>query len=287
MPTPFSCWSSAPPGEQVVLVGRVHEPSSECGDVARLPCLDGVEHAFRLGARVGPHVGLGAVVAHAERDDADRREARIPVEDPEQRLVERVPVVDPGAHDDLAVHLDAAVEQGAEPAQAGRAAAVAEQAGAQLGVGGVDADVQRAELLGEHALEVGLGEPGEGGEVPVEEGEAVVVVLQVEARPHPLRQLVDEAERAVVVARADAVEHGAVEVEAERGARRLVDDDELLEAAPAQLQLDPRLVGLDLVPDDVAYGFAVEREELVTGEDARGVGGRAGRDRHHPGGRHG
>ena len=37
------------------------------------------------------------------------------------------------------------------------------------------------------------------------------------------------------------------ELEAERRACGLVDDHELLEAAPADLELDARLVGLDLV----------------------------------------
>ena len=45
------------------------------------------------------------------------------------------------------------------------------------------------------------------GEVPVQERQAVVVVLQVQAAAHALGQLVDEAELAVVVARADPVEH--------------------------------------------------------------------------------
>ena len=142
------------------------------------------------------------------------------------------------------------------------------------------------QLLGDHPLEVGLGEAGERGEVPVEEGEAVVVVLQRQALPHARRQLVDEAERAVVVARAHAVEHRAGEVEAERRARGLLDGHEVLETAAADLELDARLVGLDLVPDDVAHHLAVEREQLVTGEEPGGSRRRTGRDRHHTGGRH-
>ena len=66
--------------------------------------------------------------------------------------------------------------------------------------------MQRRQALGHHALEVGLGEAGERREVPVEERQPVVVVLQVEAGSHPRRELVDEAEGAVVVARADLVE---------------------------------------------------------------------------------
>ena len=84
-----------------------------------------------------------------------------------------------------------------------------------------------------------------------------------------------------------AVEHRALEVEPERRAGVLLDHHELLEAAAADLELDARLVGLDLVADDVAHRLAVEREQLVAGEEPGGVGRRAGRDRHHTGGRHG
>ena len=281
MPMPFSCCDELvvvgdrgerPPGEQVVLVGRVHETAAERAREAALPRRDDVEHTLRLGARVRPHVGLGGVVADAERHDADGGEPREAVEHTEQRVVERFAVVDARADHHLAVHLDPAVEQRAEPAQAGGAAPVAEQAGAQLGIGRVDAHVERAELLRQHALEVGLGEAGEGGEVPVEKGESVVVVLQVEAAPHALRELVDEAERAVVVAGAHAVEHRALEIEPERCAGGLVDDDELLETAAPKLELHAGLVGLDLVTDDVAHRFAVERDELVAGEEPRSVG---------------
>ena len=166
-----------------------------------------------------------------EGHDADRRQLREPVEDAEQGVVEHGAVVDAGTHDDLAVDLDAGIEQRAEPPQARGAAAVAEEARPQVGVGRVDAHVQRAEPLGHHPLEVGLGEARERREVPVEERQPVVVVLHVQAPAHALRQLVDEAERAVVVARPDLVEHGAGQLEAERRAGRLLDHSELLETA--------------------------------------------------------
>ena len=76
----------------------------------------------------------------------------------------------------------------------------------------------------------------------------------------------------MVVAGADAVEDGALELEAERRTRGLLDDHELFEAAAPHLELDARLVGLDLVADDVAHRFAVEREQLVAGEEPRSVG---------------
>ena len=94
--------------------------------------------------------------------------------------------------------------------------------------------MQRRQPLGDHPLEVGLGEAGERREVPVQEAQPVVVVLQVQAAAQALRQLVDEAELAVVVARADPVEHGARHLGAERLAGPLGDVDVELEAAAAR-----------------------------------------------------
>ena len=179
--------------------------------------------AAGLGHGVGPHARLGVVAAHPERHDAQRGQLGIPVEHAGQRVLEHVAVVDARAHDDLAVHLDAVVEQGPQPAEAGGPAAVAQHLGADVGIGGVDRHVERAQPLGDDALEVGLGEPGEGGEVPVEEAQPVVVVLEVEALPQARRQLVDEAELAVVVAGAHLVEQRRLHLHAERLTGPLVD----------------------------------------------------------------
>jgi hypothetical protein len=262
-----------PPREEVVLVGGVHEPVSERGAVARLPPLDRCDVSRGFGRGVGPHLRLPVVRAHAERHHTERRERREAVEHAEQRVVEHRAVVDPRAHDDLPVNLDAGVEQQREPAEAGGAAPVAQQAGADVRVGGVDADVQRTEPLGDHPLQIGLGEAREGCEVSVEERQAIVVVLQVEALPHPFGKLIDEAERAMVVTRAHAIEHRARELESQGGAVGLVDHDESLEPSPPQFQLHTRAVGVQLVRDDVAEVVTVDRDDLVARVDAR-VGSR-------------
>ena len=43
----------------------------------------------------------------------------------------------------------------------------------------MDTHIQRTKTLGNHPFEVGLGKPGQSGEVPVEEREAVFVILDV------------------------------------------------------------------------------------------------------------
>ena len=187
-------------------------------------------------------------------------------------------VVDAGAHDDLAVHLDVVVEQGPQPAQARGAPPVAQQVGAHVGVGGVDADVQRRQPLGDDPLEVGLGEAGQRREVAVEERQPVVVVLQVEALAHARRQLVDEAELAVVVAGADLVEQRRVHLDAERLAVGLGHLDQQLEPAPVELERRVGLVDQQPVLDDVARRPPGDRHDEVTDEHAGARGRTPGRD---------
>ena len=218
-------------GHQVVLVGRVHQPVTEHGREDVLPVVDRVDDRRRLGDGVQPHRRLGVELRQAQRDDGHRRQVGEAVEDPGHRVVEHGAVVDAGTHDDLTTHLDPVVEQRPQPAQAHPAPRVAQHAAADLGIGGVDAHVERRQPLGHDPLEVGLGEAGQRREVAVQEAQPVVVVLEVEAPAHPLRQLVDEAELAVVVARADPVEHRALHLDAERLAVALRDVDDQLDPA--------------------------------------------------------
>ncbi len=230
-----------------------------------LPPLHGVAHGGGLLRGVGAHGLLVGEPAHPEGDAGHGGQGGVAVEHAGQGVVQDGAVVPARAHHHLPVHLDAPVEQGPQPPQAGRPPAVAQQVGPDVGVGGVDGDEQRAEPLGQHPLEVHLGEPGQGGEVAVEEGEPVVVVLQRQAAPHPLRQLVDEAELAVVVAGADPVEEGGGDLGAEGLARLLghPDGEGLVDAAPADHQVEIGLVHQQAVLDDVAGRPSVEEEDLV------------------------
>ena len=116
-----------------------------------------------------------------------------------QREIELIAVVDARAHDHLTVHGDAMIEQHAQPPQRRCAALIAQHLRPQPRISGVDADVERRETFGDDALEVGFGESGQRREIAVQEREAVVVVLEIQALAHALGQLVDEAELAMVV----------------------------------------------------------------------------------------
>ena len=137
----------------------------------------------------------------------------------------------------------------------------------------MDRHVQRRQALGHHPFQVGLGEARERREVPIEEGEAIVVVLHVQAAPHATRQLMDEAELAVVVARADPIEHRRVDLDAERRSRRLVEVELELKARPIDHERHLGLVGQHPELDDVADRHAVDGEQHVADPKAGEVGG--------------
>ena len=186
-PRSVSAGGNGAAGHQVVLVGGEHQPAAEqrAGTSAASASTASTTAAASADG-VQAHRRLGVEPAEPERHDGHRRQLRVLVEHAGQRVVEHRAVVDARAHHDLAVHLDAVVEQGPQPAQARRRRAGSQHPGAHLGVGGVDADVQRRQALGDHPLEVGLGEAGERGEVPVEEAQPVVVVLEVQAAAQAL-----------------------------------------------------------------------------------------------------
>ena len=210
-------------------------------------------------ARVwGAHATGGGMAADAEGNDAQASQVAVRLENTAEGVLQPQAVVDARTHDDLAVDRHAGVQQQAQPAQARGPPPVAQHLGAQFGIGGVDADEQRRQTLGDDPLEVGLGEPGERREVPVQERQPVVVVLEIEAGAHPRRQLVDEAELAVVVAGAHLIEQGGVNLEAQRGAGSLVDLDVELQAAAVNLYFHLRFIHQAAILQNVARRDAVQ-----------------------------
>ena len=142
----------------------------------------------------------------------------------------------------------------------------------------MDAHVQRAQLLGDDALEIGLGEPSERRVVAVKERQPVVVVLHVEAAAQAGRQLVDEAELAVVVARAHLIEERGVHLDAEGLPGALHDLEGEVQPAPDDLELDVGLVGEQLPLDHVTRRLPIDDLDAVADLDSRHLGRRAGRD---------
>ena len=133
---------------------------------------------------------------------------------------------------------------------------------------------------------VQLRETGQRREVAVEEGQPVVVVLEVEAPPHALGQLVDETERGVVVAGPDPVEDGRRDLDPERLAGTPLSTRTTRGSAVAAWRTRTLRSLASLEPlkiDDVAWLLPVNAEALVA-DGQTGAGRRRRRgDRSHRG----
>ncbi len=99
------------------------------------------------------------------------------------------PSLTPGHTTICPLHRDVVVEQRTQPAQAHGTARVLQHVAADVGVGGMDADVEWRQTLGDDPFEIGFGEARQRGEVAVQERQPVVVVLEIQAAPHALRAI--------------------------------------------------------------------------------------------------
>ena len=193
--------------------------------------------------------------------------------------VQRVAVVHAGAEHDLRVRLNSHRRQTAQLFADVGSAAVAQHSPAQLELGRVDRDVQWAEPLLLEPLPVVLAEVGQRDEVAVQEGEPIVVVLQIERAAQSFWQPLEEAEEAGVVADARAVEGVVRELDAERLVDRFLELDDARLAVVDHVQRDEAVGGLEAVVELVARRFAVDPQHAVAGLQPRLLRERVGLDR--------
>ncbi|CAB4699497.1 unannotated protein [freshwater metagenome] len=163
------------------------------------------------------------------------------------------------------------IQQGTKPPQTHRSAPIAQHLRAKFRVGCVNADVERRQSLGHNTLKIGLGESREGSEIPVKERESVIIVLEVQAAPHPRRKLVDEAKLAVVIAGAHLIKHRGIDLYTQRSARRLQHVEGQLQPIPEQIKRDFGLIGQHPVLNDVANRSTIHSDDLISGEDPKQV----------------
>ena len=191
------------------------------------------------------------------------------------------PVVPVRAQDDLGVHGDARPGQALHARhQVALDARLPEQPVPQLGVGRVDRDEQGREPLLLDPVELALVEVGQRDVVPVQERQAEVVVLDVEALAHAARQLMDEAEHALVGAGGDLAGPRRLELDAEVGSAAVEGG---LERAAGALdgEAQARLAPVKVEVDHISEWGAVDGQDAVARAEA---GARRGRPRAH--GRH-
>ena len=211
------------------------------------------------------------MLGEAQRHDADVQDARARIR-PVERLAQRVAVVLVGHEHDLRVELDAGGKQAVHHLDA-VLGMPADDAPANLGVGRVQGNAQRADVLLDDARLVLGRQVGERDERSRQEAEAEVVVAQGQRRAHVVGQLAHEAEDAGVAALLDAVEHHAGELEAP-----------LLALIALKLHLAGVAVGVDVSEGDhvvggkptpvdhVAHRLAVHAGDDAARREARIVG---------------
>ncbi len=255
-----------PAGLQIQLVSSEDEPSTERPQELSLPALDVGHHGPRFRLRHRPQRGQPLPVAREpHRNDRRRRHTRMQSRQVAHGVLQVRAVVPVGDEDDLGVHGDACL---GEPLHDGQELApdvgTAEQTVAELGIGGMHRDIEWREPLLLDPCEVVLLEVGEGNVIAVEEGEPEIVVLDVEAPPHPPWQLVDEAEDALIGAGRDLRGPGRLELEAEPGGAAL-EHEAALPPVSLDRETEALLSAVELEVDAVTQRMAVDGQDSVAG----------------------
>ena len=192
--------------------------------------------------------------------------------------IQLLPIVDAAAEDDLTAQGDARLGQSGQIIQHQPRPLVVHHLHPQLGVGGMHRDVDRRDMHLNDAVDVLVAEVGHGDEVAVEEGQAAVVVLEVEGLPHPLGELVDEAEDALVLAGVLLVHQRGLEVQTDIVVLPLADGDLKGLAVAGQLQPDLGSREEEAVVQHVGNLAAIDGYEDVPRDDAVALGAAVGGD---------
>ena len=143
-----------------------------------------------------------------------------------------------------------------------------QEAVAEVGLRGVDGDVERREALLLDAPQLGILQIRQRDVVAVEEGEAEIVVLDVEALAHALGKLMDEAEDALVRARGDLAGTRRLQLQSQVPARPL--DPRMARAAVTlDLEAQPGLARVIVEVDGVAKRRTVDGDDAIARAQTR------------------
>jgi len=166
--------------------------------------------------------------------------------------------------------LDSGSAQALQVIPPSRGLGVVEQEAPQRRVGGMHGNVERAQALLHNPFKMGLRQVGQGDEMAVQEGQAVVVVPDIDRRPQVGRGLPDETEKAIVVTGFQGMEEVAGKVDPERLGGVFLDLAENLfplQSGDGQGQIALRAVVFDV--DHVARDAAVDPLDPVAWPQAQ------------------
>ena len=179
-----------------------------------------------------------------------------------------IAVVDAPAEHQLAVDGDAALHQTGQVLEHLARPLVGQHPDPELGVRRMDGDVDGRDVHLDDAVDLVVLHIGHGDIVAEQEGQPLVVVLEVEALPHPRRELVDEAEHTVVGAGVLLVAQIGGKVTA-KGAALLPPDIPFPDAVcHPRLEVEALAVGIKIVVQRVVQLVAVHAQQLVAASEA-------------------
>jgi hypothetical protein len=146
---------------------------------------------------------------------------------------------------------------------------IPEDLAAQPQIGSMHGYVERAEPLFPYSFPILLAPIGKGYKVPPEKGVTVIVILDIEAAPHPRGQLIHEAKGATVLATAQAIEDHLLEIEAQILPIPSSEPTSENLASPPDYKLQLLLGRVEAVIDDIPQPVAIDREEFIAWQEPR------------------
>ena len=181
-------------------------------------------------------------------------------------------VIEAGTEDDLGIDADVVRGQLGDILEHLAAAGIFHQFDPQLRIGGVDRDIDGADVHFDDAGDVLIGHIGEGDIAAEQEAHAAVVILKVERFPHPAGELVDKAEHAFIGAVVLAIHEVIGEFQPQLVIFRLFDMEGEGLALPLHRDGEGGIDHIKAVIQHIVDEIAVDGDQAVAGPDA-GFGG--------------
>ena len=262
-----------PPCLEIPLVAGVDDPLAVATLALIAERFQNVDDSSaRLGVVGHLRVEVLAVVRHTAGHGGYALHHRGQFQQVGQGAAQLIAVVDAPAEHQLAVDGNAALHQAGQVLKHLAAAPVGQHPDAELGVGGVDRNVDRRDVHLDDAVDLMVLHVRHGDIVAEQKGQALVVILEVKALAHTGGHLVDEAEHAVVGAGVLLVAEVGVEIAA-KGAALLPADIPFPDAIRHLcLQVKAPAVGIKIVVQRVIQFIVVHAQQLVAGLQAQRLG---------------
>ena len=187
------------------------------------------------------------------------------------------PVVESGTGHNLAVHLDALLGKPPHDIDGLSRPTVSHHLRPQNRVCGVDRNVDRRDTQINDALNLPGRQIGQRHVVAHQKGQPVVVVLKVQCIPQPLWHLIYKAENTVVGTPVGVVHQIGLKLQPQVLSLAFFDAQPLAgTVGPLKLQVQPGIIGIKLVIQNIHNLFAVHCQESISLPNASIVCGTSG-----------